>query len=136
VLLAGSLLVGCGVDVSDYSTRRGVVECRRMRVCEVGRFEHEFDADMDLCVDGIGDRLDAEAERSLKDCGYDAAEAARCLARIRNLPCDEFASGGVGRACDRVYDCAGVEAGAGGGTGNLGSGTTDPTGGGPTGGEG
>ncbi len=123
------LFMACGLPEDDYSTRRGVVECKKIQKCARGLYEYEYDADFDLCVDGIGDRIDGQTAKRLSKCDYDPAEGQRCLNRIRRMTCEEFVRRGPGSACDQVYDCTTVEPG-GTGTGGGSIGTDPPTGGG------
>jgi hypothetical protein len=127
------LMLACGMAEKEYSTRRGVVECRKIEKCALGLYEYEYEADFDLCVDGIGDRLDGIAGEQLSECDYDPAEGKRCLSRIRRMTCEEFVRRGPGSACDQVYDCTGVSLGPG-GSGTGGTIGTEPTTGGGTGG--
>lgn len=99
------LFFACGLPEDDYSTRRGVVECKKIQKCAAGLYEYEYDADFDLCVDGIGDRVDGVTGKQLAQCDYDPAEGKRCLSRIRRMTCEEFVRRGPGSACDQVYDC-------------------------------
>ena len=120
------VLLACGVPEEDYSTMRGEVECRKIRACELGLFEYEYNNDLHVCLDQIGDRIDAMVEDLLKSCDYDPAEAKRCLSRIRGLSCADFVEGAAADACDQVYDCRGVTASGTGTVGDEPAGTTGP----------
>ena len=119
-------VMACGVSEEDYSTLRGEAECRKIRTCELGRFEYEYNNDLHVCLDQIGDRIDAMVEDLLKSCDYDATEAHRCLSRVRGLSCADFVEGSASDACDQVYDCRDLTSS---GTGTVGD---DPTGTTPT----
>jgi hypothetical protein len=96
--------VACALPEADYSTRRGVVECRKLMRCADGLFAHTF-KDMDACVDGIGDALDASIGGLPAGCEYHPDEGRRCLRRIRRMSCERFALLGSDVACDLVYTC-------------------------------
>jgi hypothetical protein len=119
-------VMACGVSEEDYSTLRGEAECRKIGACELGRFEYEYNNDLHVCLDQIGDRIDAMVEDLLKSCDYDPKEAHRCLSRIRSLSCADFVEGGASDACDQVYDCRDLTSS---GTGTVGD---EPTGTPPT----
>ena len=96
--LGAALLLACGVPEEDYSTMRGEAECRKIRTCELGLFEYEYNSDLHTCLDQIGDRIDAMVEDLLKSCDYDPVEAKRCLQRIQGLSCADFVEGGAADA--------------------------------------
>jgi hypothetical protein len=94
----------CSVPEEDYSTRRGVAECRRIEHCLAGEFASIY-GNFDQCADAVGDLVDAEIIAEFSGCSYDGREAARCISRIESSSCEEYAHGAADLACDLVYVC-------------------------------
>lgn len=104
-------LLGCGEIKSpdEYARLRAEAECGVSERCDLGFFEAEYSGIED-CADDRAEQLEAEIEAldESADCTYDPREAARCVAKIRGLTCENAWDGDDYAYCDFVFhDCEG-----------------------------
>ena len=104
-VLALLTLFGCGeLDHNDYVDARASAECKKTRICAEGYFESTY-RDLDDCERERGDQIDDADDNLPRSCDYDGLEGRECVQRINNMPCEEFAEGAIGAACDLVWHC-------------------------------
>ncbi len=96
-------LAGCTIPRADFAVEKADALCALQRRCALGAF-YEANTDMEACVTRTARDVEAETE-STDVCTYRPDEAARCVDRLRSLPCADFARGELAEPCDLVFDC-------------------------------
>ncbi len=96
-------LAGCTIPRSEFVGEKADALCALERRCAVGAFYEEYTG-MEQCLTRAA--VDVEDEIAGTDvCAYRPAEAARCVSRLRSLPCADFARDELEEPCDLVFDC-------------------------------
>jgi hypothetical protein len=101
--LAVGMLWGCAIPREDFAEAKADALCDAERRCQRGSFHVEWTS-MENCVTATT-RETSLSLASLDFCSYDPEEAARCVARLRDLACDQVGREDWDEACDLVFDC-------------------------------
>ncbi len=93
----------CSVPREEFPAAKANALCDLQKRCARGAFHAQW-SEMKVCREKTEEDV-AEAVADFDWCSYDALEGGRCAARVRALPCDDFALGRTEEACDLVFDC-------------------------------
>lgn len=96
-------LAGCSIPQSEFAARKADALCALERRCALGNY-YDDHATRQVCLRLRTGEVRDELEES-ELCTYRPDEAARCVQRLRSLPCDEYARGELEEPCDLVFDC-------------------------------
>jgi hypothetical protein len=98
------VMAGCPIPRDQFATTRADALCDVQKRCQRGEYHVDW-TNREQCVSHTAQ--DLRVELADQDwCGYDAAEARRCVERVRSLDCDRWSLGGEEEACDLVFDCS------------------------------
>lgn len=102
-------ILGCGVTEENYFQQLSEVTCSRLKECNKGAFQAEWDNDVGECSDDFMDEYE-DAEDFFDDCDFDEDKAKDCLAAMRSDSCGDLYEDGVDD-CNDVWDCSDADSG-------------------------